>query len=337
MSGPPSVKIHPEPESIPPSSVPSVVAALRAMNAIDSKPSVPPAPPGPSFRAINPIDAKPPAPQQQPAGQKYKFKDVDDMLRYNFNYKETNNSTICDIIAVYLKGQKILYTEAKTYCEQKLNYLMMPSIILTAAGSVISLALKDYSFGATIVSCLNAGITFILGIITYLKLDAKAEAHRTSAYKFDKLQSYIEFNSGKILFISGESEKLGDVILETEKNVAEIKESNQFVLPEYIRYRYPVLCNTNVFAKVKEIQTQEMRLVNELKDVYNDMIALQSTPGGTDTEQYKALDTLQRQKVDAVIAVKNEYLRIDKEYADEMKLQREAGARRIQLCGWMKT
>jgi hypothetical protein len=309
MSGPPSIKIHPEPESMPPSSLPSIVAALRAINTIDSTPPTQPVMQPPA----------PPTQQQQPQKPgtltKYKFKDVDDMLRYNFNYKETNNSTICDIIAVYLKGQKILHTEAKTYCEQKLNYLMMPSIILTAAGSVISLALKDYSFGATIVSCLNAGITFILGIITYLKLDAKAEAHRTSAYKFDKLQSYIEFNSGKILFISGESEKLGDVILETEKNVSEIKESNQFVLPEYIRHRYPVLCNTNIFAKVKEIQTHEMRVVNELKDVYNDMIALQSKPGGTDTEEYKALDTLQRQKVDAVIAVKNEYLRIDKEYA----------------------
>jgi len=48
----------------------------------------------------------------------FQYHDIDKMLKDTFNYKESNGSMICDIIAMYLKGQKILYTEAKTLCEQ---------------------------------------------------------------------------------------------------------------------------------------------------------------------------------------------------------------------------
>ena len=53
----------------------------------------------------------------------FQYRQVDTMLKEAFNYKESNGSMICDIIAMYLKGQKILYTEAKTLCEQRLNFL----------------------------------------------------------------------------------------------------------------------------------------------------------------------------------------------------------------------
>ena len=72
----------------------------------------------------------------------FEFRDVDTTIKEAFNYKESNSSMICDIIAMYLKGQKILYTEAKTLCEQRLNYLMIPTIVITAICTVISAVLK---------------------------------------------------------------------------------------------------------------------------------------------------------------------------------------------------
>ena len=130
----------------------------------------------------------------------YHFKEIENELDRTFDLDHTNDSTILDIIVVYVKGQKILYTEAKTLCEQRLNALMIPAIFNTAICTILSLVLKDISFGATIVSILNGINALFLSLITYLKLDARAEAHRTSAYKFDKLQSFLEFNSGKVLF-----------------------------------------------------------------------------------------------------------------------------------------
>ena len=214
--------------------------------------------------------------QEEPAIiTKYTYKQIETKFQKNYIDRETNNSTICDIIAMYLKGQKILYTEAKTVCEQRLNYLMLPAIFITAVCTILSLVIKDYQHGPTIVSSLNGFTAFILSLINYLKLDAKAEAHRTSAYKFDKLQSTMEFNSGRILFDEKASKELIQMIQNVETNVKEIKETNQFILPEKIRYTYPNLYNMNVFAEVKKIGNKEMLHMSKLTNVMNESLEIQ--------------------------------------------------------------
>jgi hypothetical protein len=275
------------------------------------------------------------------------FREVDEMLKDAYNYKESNNSMICDIIAMYLKGQKILYTEAKTLCEQRLNYLMLPTICITAICTVISLVLRDYPFGSTIVSSLNGLNFFFLALINYLKLDAKAEAHRVAAYKFDKAQSRLEFSSGKILFISGESKELPKIIAEAEKDVREIKETNQFILPESIRYNYPNLNNINVFAEVKKIQVLETKLINSLKDTLNEHVALNlkiqnniknnKTPLDEDTKKLAELEQRKKDITDNIISIKTKYLDIDDQFEDEMEEQRQKLNKRYQLCGCLKT
>jgi len=273
----------------------------------------------------------------------FQYRQVDTMLKEAFNYKESNGSMICDIIAMYLKGQKILYTEAKTLCEQRLNYLMIPTIVITALCAVIGSVLKEYSYSSTIVSSLN-GLNFLfLTLINYLKLDAKSEAHRISAYKFDKIQSKLEFNSGKILFIVGEIALLPQLINDTEKDVREIKESNQFTLPESIRYDYPVLNNINVFAEVKKIQSAETILINRLKDTLNEHVVINlrihstATPTAADIEKLAELDTLRKVTTDRIIRIKEKYLEIDDQFEEEMKKQRKKFSKRYQLCGWLKT
>lgn len=271
------------------------------------------------------------------------YRDVDMMLKESFNYKESNHSTICDIIGMYLKGQKILYTEAKTLCEQRLNYLMLPTICITAICSVISVVLKEYEFSSTIVSSLNGLNFFFLTLINYLKLDAKAEAHRVSAYKFDKLQSKMEFSSGKILFIAAEARSLPTIIADIEKDVREIKETNQFILPESIRFHYPKLYNTNVFAEVKKIQTEETRLINDLKDVLNEHARMSlanlgvKVPDAWSKGRLKVLEVQIKLLTTQIINMKNKYLEIDSQYEAEMEEQREYAASSLQLCGCLKT
>jgi hypothetical protein len=287
-------------------------------------------------------------PQIPTSIQRFGYKDIDSILRSTYNYKESNNSTICDILAMYLKGQKILYIEAKTLCEQRLNYLMLPAIFITSVCSILSLVLKDIEYGPTIVSSLNGFTAFILALISFMKLDAKAEAHRISAYKFDKLQSNLEFNSGKNLFISsGMSEELGKVIRDAENNVREIKETNQFILPEIIRYSFPRLYSINVFAEVKMIQNREMIVVNDLKEIFNEMFVLKDKinrsniagqePNMADLERMKVLDESQQSKTNRIIRIKDDYLKIDEEFEKEMKMQRERMRTRCQPCGWLKT
>jgi hypothetical protein len=271
----------------------------------------------------------------------FTYKTMDTILTGNYSKNECNDSMICDIIAMYLKGQKILYIEAKTLCEQRLSYLMLPTICITAICSVISIALKEYQYGALIVSSLNALNFFFLNLINYLKLDAKAEAHRVSAYKFDRIQSKLEFNSGKILFIKGASKELEKLINETQNDVREIKETNQFVLPEDIRHNYPRLNTINVFSEVKKIQFEEIMLVNQLKDIMNQIINVKLQ---METKQTIILkDTLQKLEqerqyiTEMYITINNKYLDIDNQFEEEMEIQRDRMINRWQLCSFLKS
>ena len=129
------------------------------------------------------------------------FSKFSDIINDAYIGSRAYNSITLDLIALYLKGQKIIYIESKTFCEQCLYSIMLPTIFISTVCTVLSISLELYKFGPLIVSSLTAFNSFLLALITYLKLDAKSNAHKTSAYQFDKLQTTCEFLSGKVLLI----------------------------------------------------------------------------------------------------------------------------------------
>lgn len=213
--------------------------------------------------------------------------DIAEFKRYYKNIKSAYNGDVSyesitlDLIAIYLKGQKVLYIESKTFCEQCLYYLMLPAIFISAVCTVISVSLKNYEWGSILVASLTGFNSFILSVVTYLKLDAKSEAHRTASYQFDKLQTMCEFHSGKKLLIPNytpddvkfnessstdeqktdknlKEETIDELVKRIESKVVEIKDVNQFVIPEIIRFRYATIYGTNIFAIVKKYKTDRM-------------------------------------------------------------------------------
>ncbi len=116
---------------------------------------------------------------------------VETSLEEMFDEKEEYLSSAMDILSTFVKGQKIIYMESKFYCENQLNYLMMPSIFFSSLAAVAAAGIDTtiYTWGTTFMSGLNAFIAFLLAIINFKKLDAKAEAHKTAAHQYDKLQS----------------------------------------------------------------------------------------------------------------------------------------------------
>jgi len=211
------------------------------------------------------------------------FRDFFDTLEKTFWAYKTRYSSSLDLIAIYLKGQKILYIESKTHCEDNLNILMIPAICISAVCTVLSVSIGDSDNSKYVISALTALNSFILAMISYLKLDAKAEAHRVSAYKFDKLQTKCEFFSGKIMYnpelaVNTEDllgKKIEEFIDSLEKNIGEIKEINQFVIPRTIRYRYPKLFSTNIFSEIKKKRNFWKVKINKLNEIYNKITELQ--------------------------------------------------------------
>lgn len=256
--------------------------------------------------------------------EKLTFKNVNEIIRSHYSYRENHSSTALDILAIYMKGQKILYTESKTFCEQKLIGLMLPSIFISIACTVLGSALDFFSWGKTFVASLNACNAFLLAVISYLKLDAKAESHRISAYKYDKLQSLCEFSSGKLLFFTLEDEEITRKIDEIESKVKEIKETNQFILPEHIRNNYPLLFSRNVFAEVKKIQYDEMEMINSLKNIINNVINLKSLPVNENiTKKIMNLEIVQNEKINEIILHRKKFLDLDNDFEKEIKKVRD--------------
>lgn len=263
--------------------------------------------------------------------KKVTYRDVERAVS-EFYTKEQFYSSAFDIISTYIKGQKILYTEACELNTLYLNLLMLPAIFFSALAGLLSLTFQNYHWGPIVVASINAFNSFLLSVVSYSKLDAASEAHRITSHQYDKLQSICEFTSGCLLVLPydiKEDNGINSTMLAKEKlqyiegKIKDIKETNNFIIPNSIRNNFRNIYYTNVFSLVKKINETESKIIIDMKNLINKCKEIEhqiqfDNISEDDYKQYKTMNALINQYHKDFIDVQSAYSQIDKMFKLEV-------------------
>lgn len=190
---------------------------------------------------------------------------------YDTNHKYSNEM---DILITYLNGQKHVYMVASRITQYKLYAVTFTAVALTTFVSVVSPFIQDKAWNVIIISGCNVIATFLLTLMRYLNFESLGNTYTLMANMYDRLQTSLEISNNKLCFIEKETEQSAIVLeklKEVEFKACEIKDMCKILLPEEIKFYFPVIYHTNVFSFIKKMEYTRKRLIYKFRDIKNEI------------------------------------------------------------------
>jgi 6-pyruvoyl-tetrahydropterin synthase len=201
---------------------------------------------------------------------------IEQSLDKYYDDSENRFSSELDVMITFMKGQKNLYIQSYFVSKRKLNFLMIPAILISTILTFFTPLFPSCQYGwSTGVSAGLNGITAaFIALINYLKLETSTQTFYNTARQFDKLETNLEFVASKLMFVEKEKEKSNIVyekLQEIESKIHEMKEWNSLFLPDEIRGLFPIICHINIFSFIKRMESNKKGLLMRFKDVKNEI------------------------------------------------------------------
>jgi hypothetical protein len=146
--------------------------------------------------------------------------------------------------------------------------------------------------------------------------------------------------------------KITGLVEDIQKKMEEIKDTNKFILPQYIRHRFSELYAQNLFSSVKTLQIEELLLLTDLRNTENNILDVEARIKLIETEKVK-YDVKQLEEEikyrwqerdmrntirKKIIEHRKKYLKLEDDYEHEIRdFIETVNKRRYKCCAWLKT
>jgi hypothetical protein len=224
-----------------------------------------------------------------------------------------------DILITYLNGQKNLYTYSCKFVQYKLHMLMIPTLVLTSASTLLAPFIMEYRWSGAIISSMNATVLFLIVLCNYFKLESAYNSYSLLSSQYSNLHASLTMGNTRYTTNAGYNEVVAAKIIEFERKIHDIRDSIN--IPSEIKLVLPIISHINIFSFVKHIETYKRSLIIRYRDVKNEIRYINQRGGenGRKKTRYTFLLTIKDKLKDEIIQYKNIYNVIDLIFTQEIK------------------
>ena len=212
---------------------------------------------------------------------------------YDYNKSQSNK---LDILLTFIKGQKHLFSHCSSICKHKMNCIMIPTLIISSFNTIFTPFFDDSIWINNVSAGLNSIILLLLSMMGYFKYEASSESFFQISKQYDRLETSIKLMRSSIYFNnhmdfdlsiqepSPMSAKIGstvstkvmdkqynDKITAIESRINEIKESQQFDIPNDTRSLFPIIYHINIFTLIRKMDNYRNQLLFKFRSINHEI------------------------------------------------------------------